>query len=150
MERKFHKVSCDLFNADFFVKDGFLGYVCDAGLWFRYIKYGNTWHKENLDKVIATGILQGKENNIAPRLAIYFNLTSADKSWWINCTDISLMDSEISDNRLLIIQTPTSITTKQWTEILQVSGLDPAWNKYLQQQIDHQDNISAMMLWLIL
>ena len=100
-----------------FWRSGFLGYVCDVGLWFRFIKFGNTWHKQNLDKVIATGILQGKENNTARRLAIYFNLTSADKSWCIDCT-------EISDNRLSIIQTPTSITTKQWTEILQVSGPD--------------------------
>ena len=107
-----------------FWRSGFLGYVCDVGLWFRFIKFANTWHKQNLDKVIATGILQGKENNTAPRLAIYFNLTSADKSWWIDCTDTSLMDSEISDNRLSIIQTPTSIATKQWTEILKVSGPD--------------------------
>ena len=40
------------------------------------------------------------------------------------------MDSEISDNRSSI-QTPTSIATKQWTEILQVSGPDPGWYKYL-------------------
>ena len=63
---------------------------------------------KNLDKIITTGIPQGKDNNIAPRLVIYFNLTSADKSWCIGCTDISLMDSEISDNRSLIIQTPTT------------------------------------------
>ena len=107
-----------------FWRSGYIGYVCDVGLWFRFIKFGNTWHKQNLDKVIATGILQGKENNTAPRLAIYFDLTSADKSWWIDCKDTSLMDSEISDNRLSIIQTPTSIATKQWTEILQVSGPD--------------------------
>ena len=71
-----------------FWRSGFLGYVCDVGLWFRFIKFGNTWHKQNLNKVFATGILQGKENNTVPRLAIYFNLTSADKSWWIDCTDI--------------------------------------------------------------
>ena len=102
--------------------------------WFRFTKYGytyNTWHKWNLDKIIATGILQGKENSIAPRLVIYFNLTSAEKSWWIDCTETSLMDSEISENRSPIIQTPTSIATKQWSEILQVSGPDPAWYKYL-------------------
>ena len=89
--------------------------------------------KQNLDKIIALGILQGKENNIAPRLVIYFNLTSADKRWWIDCTDTPLMDSEIPDNRSLMIQTPSSIPTKQWTEILHISGPDPAWNKYLQQ-----------------
>ena len=113
-------------------RSGFLSYVSDVGLWFRFIKYSSTWHKQNLVKIIATGILQGKENNIVPRLAIYFNLTSSDKSWWINCTDTSLMDSGISDNRSLIIQIPTSITTKQWNELLHISGPDPAWNKYLQ------------------
>ena len=37
-----------------------------------------------------TGILQAKENtcNIAPRLVIYLNLTSADKSWWTDCRHI--------------------------------------------------------------
>ena len=90
----------------------FVSYVCDVGLWFRFIKYGSTWHKQKLDKIIATGILQGKDNNIAPRLVFYFNLTSADKSWWIDCTDTSLMDSEIPDNRSLIIQTVSSIPTK--------------------------------------
>ena len=30
---------------------------------------------------------------------IYFNLTSADKRWWIDCTDTSLTDSKISDYR---------------------------------------------------
>ena len=114
-------------------RSGFLSYVLDVGLWSPLRKYGSTWHKQNLDKIIATGVLQGKENNIAPRRAISFNSTSANKSWWIDCTDTSLMDSEISDNSSLIIQTLTSIATKQWTEILHISGPDPAWNNYLQQ-----------------
>ena len=74
--------------------NGFLSYVCDVGLWFRFIKYGSTRQKQNLDKIIAL------------RLAISFSLTSADKRCWIDCTDTSLTDSEISDNRSLIIQNP--------------------------------------------
>ena len=86
--------------------NGFLSFVCDVGLWFRFTKYGSTRQKQNLDKIIAL------------RLAIYFSLTSADKRCWIDCTDTSLTDSEISDNRSLIIQNPTSIATRQWSQTL--------------------------------
>ena len=46
---------------------------------------------------------------------IYFNLTSADKRWWIDCTNTSLTENEsnISDNLLIIIQNPASIAIIQ-------------------------------------
>ena len=31
-----------MLNADDFVSNGFLSYVCDVGLWFHFMKYGST------------------------------------------------------------------------------------------------------------
>ena len=41
-------------NANFLWSNCFLSYVCDGGLWFCFIKYGSMWHKQNLDKIMAT------------------------------------------------------------------------------------------------
>ena len=64
LEREFHdhnKVSCDVECCLW--SNCFLSYVCDVGPWFRFIKYGSTWHKQNLDKIKQS--LQRKERNIA-------------------------------------------------------------------------------------
>ena len=42
-----------MLNADVFVSNGFLSYVCDVVLWFHFMKFGSTWRKQNLDKIIA-------------------------------------------------------------------------------------------------
>ena len=58
-------------------------------------------------------------------LLFYFSLTSADKRWWINYTDTSLTDSEISDNHSLII-----LVSPQHNDLkYHKTGPDPAWNK---------------------
>ena len=57
-----------------------------------------------------------------------------------------MIDSEISDNRsLIILVSPQHNDLKYYKP-----GPDPVWNKYLQQYIDHnQDDISAATLRLI-
>ena len=62
--------------------------------------------------------------DIAFRLAIYFNSTSADKSWWNDCTDTSLTESKISDNRSLYNPTSPLYNDLKYDK----PGPDQAWN----------------------
>ena len=83
----------------------FLNYVCDVGLWFHFIKYGSTWHKQNLDKIIATA--KGKKRSLTTScsdlfILIQVALTKGGESI-IQTHPWLILISEISHNRLLII-----------------------------------------------
>ena len=62
--------------------------------------------------------------DIAFRLAIYFNSTSADKSWWNDYTNTSLTESKISDNRSLYNPTSPLYNDLKYYK----PGPDQAWN----------------------
>ena len=53
LEREFrdrNKVSLRRWMLTSSWSNSFLSYVCDVGLWFRFMKYGSTWHKKNWTK----------------------------------------------------------------------------------------------------